>query len=621
MKKLRFESLKLKITFVHFLRRYFCFVFFSNLICSWNEMITANFDLTKLQQLYNNVLIFFEMYSSENVKICWAFLKLFSQNYVNINQKFKLQFFEYQTQVASCFAGFFIMRKNLIDELTIFDQWQMKRRKFASTLNIFIKDVNCNAKDEEKEEKIKTKSEEIHEKIFNWRKIPGQACKIPNKFFHKIPLHDKGAMTLKFSHDGNFLAFSEISRDGHLFHIYKFPEMKKSFTLLEHSNFIHDIDWLKQKNYSTQRIVTASSDFTAIVWKLEGENYTYTILPHPAFVYAAKFLQREDSDVINVVTAGRDSIIRIWRSKIQNFELIQELNHPVINKFTYLTSIVTRNADTFYTSSSTGDIMEWTLKSNKEYHLNRNFKLLEVRGKIINSMDLNPRGNKIYFRVQDASNSELSNSIFVLGVPTGEITQKFQLLAVEPYGRVKVTPCGTQIFTTNGSVIRHFQVSNGNLSSSQDDKNFLNIKLSLGEKGFVSSMDYHPKDFFFACSIYGSHGSVIICCHESQDKNLIEQMKMGSQEMLQRSMEVQEIGNFNSIIRRLDEVFLAPNRRENAKNIDENTFTVENSARSKTYTVSQGPATFTIQKGQNNTYEIQRNENSDDDTTISESFN
>lgn len=589
-------------------------------------MITANYDIKQLQKTYNNVLIFFEMINAENIPICWAFLKLFSPKHLNIDQKFKLQFFEYQLNSQSCFPSMF-KRQNLKNILTIFDQWQRKRVKFPSTLNIFIKDVNCNAKEVTKNEPAKNQIEIVNEKIQQWRKIPGQACKIPNKLFHKISYHEKGSMTLKFSFDGNLLAFSEVSRNGFFLHIYKFPEMKKSFTMLEHSNFIHDIDWLKQKNYAIQRIVTASSDFTAIVWKLEGDNYTYTILPHPAFVYTAKFLQREDSEAISVVTAGRDSIIRIWRNRqgMQSFELVQELKHPIVNKFTYITSIVTRNADTFYTSSSTGDIMEWTMRSSRDYHLNRNFKLIDIREKIINHMDLNPRGNKIYFRVQDATNSEISNTIFVLGIATGEITQKFQQLNLECQGRVKVTPCGTQIFCTNGSVIRHYQVTNGNLSASSDDKNYLNVKLSLGEKGFVSGMDYHPKDFFFACSIYGNHGGIIICAYKTNEEDPIERMKLGSQELLTRSLEVHQLGNLNNIIRRLDEVFLLPTERNEATPIDDNTFTIENSQnsdskRSRTYTVSQGPATFTI-KGQNNTYEIQRNDDSDDDTTISESFN
>jgi hypothetical protein len=111
----------------------------------------------------------------------------------------------------------------------------------------------------------------------------------------------------------------------------------------------------------------------------------------------------------------------------------------------------------------------------------------------------------------------------------------------------------------------------------------------------------------------------------TQETDPIAQLKSRSHEILYKSLDQHHIGSLNNIIRRLDEVFLSQAEAIRQNNFDENTFTINNnnsdSKRSRTYTVSQGPATFTIQKGENNTYEIQRNENSDDDTTISESFN
>jgi hypothetical protein len=598
-------------------------------------MLTVNFDVKRLREIYNNVLIFFEIINKENVPICWAFLKFFSPSSINIDKKFKLQLFRYRTMSASCFRSIFAKRTEQVN-LQIFDQWQMDRKKFPSVLNVYLKDMNFLASTSEKREVTAKYVEQKTQPL--WRKIPGQACKIPNKLLHKIPSRDKGSMAVKFSCDGSLIAFTEISKDGFFLHVFKFPEMQNLFTMLEHSNFIHDIDFLRQKHYNSHRMVTASSDFTAIVWKIDHSSYTYTILPHPAFVYASKFLQqKDDSDSIRVVTAGRDSIIRIWQSRkdMQSFELTQELRHPHVNKFTYITQIASRNADTFYTSSSTGDVVEWTLRNTRDYHMNRHFELDEMRGKVINCMDLNPRGNKICVRVQDASSVENSNSIFILGVPTGTVTQRFQQISTDPQaqGKVKISPCGTQIFATDGSVIRFYQLVNGNLVSSVD-RNILNVKLSLSEKSIVSAMDYHPKDFYLVISVYGKHGGVFVTAYESNETDPIEKLKASSGEKLQHKqlIDVKHGTRFDEIIRRLDDAFLAPdndnmthaNNNNNISNrFEENTFTVKSdSKRSRTYTVSHGPATFTVQKGQNNTYEIQKNEQSDDDdTTISESFN
>lgn len=146
----------------------------------------------------------------------------------------------------------------------------------------------------------------------------------------------------------------------------------------------------------------------------------------------------------------------------------------------------------------------------------------------------------------------------------------------------------------------------------------------------ISSMDYHPKDFYFACSVYGRNGGIVINYEsETSEKDLYDKLKSDSNQVALKPQPFKSSGtHFTDIIRKLDEVFLAPiesdvsKRHETVSKHDDNTFSVE-SKRSRTYTVSQGPATYTIQRSQNNTYEIQRQEASDDDddTTITESFN
>lgn len=554
-------------------------------------------DLKRLKEIYNNVIIFFEVVNSDGSDICWAFLKLFTQNSTNIDDKFRLQFFEHKKVNKSLFLGSFRRRNQ--NDFNIFEQWRRtKRMKYPGILNVTIKLLNHKQESEPmKEQTVAVKQASVDNINRRWQKLPGQACKIPNKTFYKIPCLEKGSMNVKFSQDGNFLAFTEVTKDGSILHIQKFPEMQEIFAMLEHSDLIHDIDWLKQKQALDGHhwMLTGSSDFTAIVWKLEASSYTYNILPHPSFVYASKFLQSDDPLKLQVVTAGRDCVIRIWqnRKKQEGFELTQEINHPNASKSSYITTIATRNAETFYTSSSQGDVIEWTLHaSNKQYHLNRHFKLLELSGKIITSLELHPRGNKLFLRVQDFLNNDVTGTIFVLGVPTGLITQRFQQPHVqnESQGKLKVTACGTHLFASNGSVVRFYSLLNGNLTSTS--KNFINIKIPSGAK--ISSMDYHPKDFYFACSVYGRNGSVIVFNYESEtdEKELFNKLKTDSNYVDQQKASVAKpIGtHFADIIRKLDEVFLAPiegdasKREEAAAKQDENTFSV-NSKRSRTYTV------------------------------------
>lgn len=593
-------------------------------------MLVMEQDFERLKEIYNNVLVFFEVVNAVNVTIFWAFMKLFSPSSANIDNKFQLQLYEHLKTSRS-----FFRRERSQSDASIFDQWRSSSRKqFPGILNISVKILNRKKEDEAIKEP-ETKLEPMPADAIGrkWQKLPGQACKIPNKMFQKIGFHEKGSMNVKFSHDGNLIAFTEVTKDGTILRVQRFPEMQEVFTMLEHSELVHDIDWLRRRKPALseqQWMVTGSSDFTAVVWRLEQSCYTYHILPHPSFVYASKFLQSDDTSKIQVVTAGRDCFIRIWQSKkkLDGFELVQEMKHPNSSKSTYLTAIATRNADTFYSANSIGDVIEWTQRTNKEYHLNRHFKLDEISGKIVTSLELHPRGNKIFLRVQDFDNSDVTGTIYVLGVPTGLITQRHHQPAVsrESQGRLKVTACGSHLFASNGSNIRFYSLSNGNVTSS--NRNFLNIRIPSGVK--ISSIDYHPKDFYFACSIYGRNGGVLICHYEpeTEEKDLFEKLKMEPSELILKSQLIKATGtHFNDIIRRLDEVFLAPiesdasKRQDNASKHDDNTFTVD-SKRSRTYTVSQGPATYTVQKSQNNTYEIQRkDESDDDDTTISESFN
>lgn len=597
-------------------------------------MLTFQHDLSHLKEIYNNVVAFFEVINSDENVICWAFLKLFTQQSLNIDDKFQLQFFQHQKPKQSFFMTTLRQNKNQKD-LSIYEQWRMiKRKKFPGILNVTIKVMKQTQINEPLQEPVaNAKQQPIDNIIRKWQKLPGQACKIPNKTYHKISFFEKGSMNVKFSQDGNLIAFTEVTKDGTILHIQKFPEMQEVFTMLEHSDLIHDIDWLKQKHgvESCQWMLTGSSDFTAIVWKLEASSYTYNILPHPSFVYASKFLQSDNHSKMQVVTAGRDCVVRIWqnRKKQDGFELIQELNHPNGTKSSYITTIATRNAETFYTSSSQGDVIEWTFHvGSKGYHLNRHFKLLEISGKIITSLELHPRGNKLFLRIQDFINNDITGTIFVLGVPTGLITQRFQqpIVKNESQGKLKITTCGTHLFSSNGSVIRFYSLLNGNLTSVS--KNFLNVKIPSNEK--ISSMDYHSKDFYFACSIYGRNGGVIISTYEPHgaDKDLFDKLKIDSNNTHTNQHQVPKATgtHFADIIRKLDEVFLAPIESDASKRPEilakyhESTCS-DNSKRSRTYTVSQGPATYTIQRSQNNTYEVQPKDDSEDDTTITESLN
>lgn len=105
-------------------------------------MLVIEQDLKRLREIYNNVLVFFEVINSDADVIFWAFLKLFSTNFVNVDDKFQLQFFEHQKVSPNMFMSTLRHSKSQSD-LSIFEQWRLpKRKKFLGTLNISLKCLN-----------------------------------------------------------------------------------------------------------------------------------------------------------------------------------------------------------------------------------------------------------------------------------------------------------------------------------------------------------------------------------------------------------------------------------------------------------------------------------------------
>lgn len=629
-----------------------------------------NEDIKNMKEMYNNVLVFFELINEDNIKLCFAFLKLFStkHNFTNIDHKFQLQLFAYQKFNKRLLKGKFKKDDEKV-EFTIFEQWQLSKIKFKSYLNITVKSMH---KNEEKVPDSEEKKEEL-QLIMNeslnkqWRKLPGQACKIPNQLLHKIMLQEKGSLNIKFSYDGNFLAYTEILRTGAVvLHIKKFPEMTDVFTLREHTDLIHDIDWLKKTPSSNELypifLLTSSSDHTVIVWKLEANDYTYSILPHPNFIYASKFLYNDDSERIYVVTGGRDAVLRIWRSrkKRQSFELCQELGADDVegSKGYYITGISAANNEFFYSSNSVGGLTEWKYH-NRKYSVTRKFLLKELVNKTITCIDLHPRGNKLYLKLFDFLEEANISVIYVFSIPSGLIIQKYcnpNSINITNVGllqsKLRMSPCGTHIFASNlqnRSLISCFKLVNGNINTNQDEENFLNVKFHMGEKNFISSIDYHPKDFYLAFSVYGKNGGIGVFGFE-MDINFKEKVDQ-LQHLLPKVAHFGEIKQFSDIIRRLDEVFLIPNenvifkpepakRTVKVENEIDETYTV-NSKRSQTYTVSNEDIepvkpstniqtqesldnkTYSIKKD-DNTFDVPQNlaqNNNSDDTTISQSLN
>lgn len=131
------------------------------------------------------------------------------------------------------------------------------------------------------------------------------------------------------------------------------------------------------------------------------------------------------------------------------------------------------------------------MQISKLYHLSRHFKLDEINASIITSLELHPRGNKIFLRLQNFTSNDKHD--FRFWCSNGLDHAKASIVREESQGKLKATTCGTLLFASSGSCIQFYLLQNGNLTSFS--KNAFKTRIPSDVK--VSSIDYHQKCFFF----------------------------------------------------------------------------------------------------------------------------
>uniref|UniRef100_A0A2K6AHE7 Abelson helper integration site 1 n=1 Tax=Mandrillus leucophaeus TaxID=9568 RepID=A0A2K6AHE7_MANLE len=193
---------------------------------------------------------------------------------------------------------------------------------------------------------------EESKEVIKWKRLPGQACRIPNKHLFSLNAGERGCFCLDFSHNGRILAAACASRDGYPIILYEIPSGRFMRELCGHLNIIYDLSWSKDDRY----ILTSSSDGTARIWKNEINNTnTFKVLPHPSFVYTAKFhpAVRE-----LVVTGCYDSMIRIWKVEMREDSAMLVRQFDVHKSFINSLCFDTEGHH-MYSGDCTGVIVVW----------------------------------------------------------------------------------------------------------------------------------------------------------------------------------------------------------------------------------------------------------------------
>ncbi|XP_059556388.1 jouberin isoform X3 [Myotis daubentonii] len=404
----------------------------------WEEQIIFNENLPYLLQDFDEspkVILFFEILdflSMDEIrnnseiqnqecgfrKIAWAFLKLLGANgNININSKLRLQLYYPPPKP-----------RPHIKVVEVFEWWlKCPRNHYPSTLYVTVRGLKVPecvkpsyrsvvALQEEKGKPVYCEQQresssvdtepglEDSKEVVKWQRLPGQACRIPNKHLFSLNAGERGCFCLSFSHNGRILAAACASRDGYPIILYEIPSGRFMRELYGHLNIIYDLCWSKDDNY----ILTASSDGTARIWKNEINNTnTLKLLPHPCFVYTAKFHPAAKE---LVVTGCYDAVVRIWKVDMKEDPAIL-IRHFDTHKSFINSLCFDIEGHHMYSGDCTGMIVVWNtyVKVNDLQHsvrhwsVNKEIKESEFKGIPINYLEVHPNGKRLLIHTKDST--------------------------------------------------------------------------------------------------------------------------------------------------------------------------------------------------------------------------
>ncbi|XP_037376333.1 jouberin [Talpa occidentalis] len=447
-------------------------------------------------------------------KIAWAFLKLLGANgNVNIDSKLRLQLYYPPAKPRSP-----------LKVVEVFEWWsKCPRNRYPSTLYVTVRGLkipeyikpsyrSMMALQEEKGKPVHCEHHhesssgdsepgiEDSKEVVKWKRLPGQACRIPNKHLFSLNAGERGCFCLAFSHNGRILAAACASRDGYPIILYEIPSGRFMRELCGHLNIIYDLCWSKDDRY----ILTASSDGTARIWKNEINNTnTFRVLPHPSFVYTAKFHPALKE---LVVTGCYDSVIRIWKVDMGEDPAI------LIRQFdTHKSFINSLCFDTeghhMYSGDCTGVIVVWNtyVKVNDVQHsvhhwsVNKEIKESEFKGIPISYLEGHPNGKRLLIHTKDSTLRIMDLRLLAARKFVGAANYREKIHST-------LTPCGTFLFAgSEDGVVYVWNSETGEQVAVYSDLPF---------KSPVRDISYHPLENLAAFCAFGQNEPILLYIYD-----------------------------------------------------------------------------------------------------------
>ncbi|KAL7987741.1 hypothetical protein Chor_006660 [Crotalus horridus] len=422
-------------------------------------------------------------------KICWAFLKLVGANGVlNIGRKVRLQLYSPPRRTRS-----------QLHVVEVYDWWaKCPRKNYPSTLYVTVKGIKLpdhvnpslrsmmaiqqeyhsasflDLQNDTSKAILNSGSQVKKEEPFKWSKFPGQLT--TTKELNQS-LKDSVVLLL----------------------VYEIPSGCYLRELYGHLNIVYDLCWSKDN----QHLLTASSDGTARMWKIEAQATSATkIFPHPSFVYAAKFHPVAE---YLVVTGCYDSVIRVWNAKVKeiNGQLLQEFygHKSFINTLCF-------DAEGFhmFSGDGTGLIIIWNtfVKENSQspiqhWGIDKEINDGDIKGTAISYLEVHPNGRRLLIHTKDSTVRIMDLRILATKKYIGATNYREKIHST-------LTPCGTFLFSGSEDGAAYvWNLETGDQVAMYPDLSFTSP---------LRDVAFHPLEHMVAFCAFGQNQPILVYIYD-----------------------------------------------------------------------------------------------------------
>ncbi|XP_039385175.1 jouberin isoform X3 [Mauremys reevesii] len=340
-----------------------------------------------------------------------------------------------------------------------------------------------------------------HEKKeqLKWTRLPGQACRIPNKHLFSLRAGDMGCFCIRFSQDGKTLAAACAGRDGYPIILYEIPSGQYLREFYGHLNIVYDLCWSKYDEY----LLTASSDGTVRMWTIETQATTSVrVFPHPSFVYTAKYHPVAD---YLVVTGCYDSVIRVWNTKVKEIygQLLQEFDG---HKSFINTLCFDAEGLHMFSGDSSGLIIVWnTFVKGSSQHpvqhwgINKEIKENDIKGTPINHLEVHPNGRRLLIHAKDSALRIMDLRILATKKYIGATNYREKIHST-------LTPCGTFLFSGSEDGIAYvWNPETGDQVAMYSDLSFTFP---------VRDVAFHPHEHMVSFCAFGQNQPILVYIYD-----------------------------------------------------------------------------------------------------------